>query len=144
MTARCFVDTNVLIYAARAKHDAPSKFAIANKILQDEQFCLSAQVLQEFYTAAQKANSRERNSRPLSPAEAAEWVAWLEPFCEVSIDSFLVLEAIETQRRYEISYWDSAIIVAAHRAAANIVYTEDLGHQQYYGNVQVLNPFATR
>jgi predicted nucleic acid-binding protein len=144
MTVRCFVDTNILIYAARAKHDSPGKFAIANRIIQDEPFCLSAQVLQEFFTAAQKGNSRERNTRPLSPAEAAEWVAWLEPFCEVAIDSFLVLEAIEVERRYKISYWDAAIIVAAHRAAASIVYTEDLSHEQYYGSVRVLNPFATR
>ena len=143
MTATRFIDTNVLIYAARTKSDEPHKFSVANDVLQNERFCLSTQVLQEFYVAAQRAN-RRASGAPLTEAEAAEWVGWLEAFCEVSTDFFLVQEAIETSRRHRISYWDAAILAAAVRAGAPIVYSEDLNHGQRYGDVQVINPFLPR
>ena len=144
MTARFFLDTNILIYAARARDDEPEKYAIANQILQIESFCLSAQVLQEFFVASQRTDSRKPLRVPLTQPEAAEWVGWLEPFCEVPTDALLVQDSIAAARRHRISYWDAAILVAADRAAASIVYTEDLNHGQSYGNVQVLNPFRPR
>ena len=52
MIARCFVDTNILVYAARMKNDEPRKSAIANQLIQSERFCLSTQVLEEFYVAS--------------------------------------------------------------------------------------------
>ncbi len=84
---------------------------------------------------------RKPEAIPLSESKAAEWVCWLEPFCDVATDSFLVLRAIETAREYRISYWDAAIIAAAERASAPIVYSEDLNHGQHYGDIRVLNPF---
>jgi predicted nucleic acid-binding protein len=139
MTARRFVDTNVLIYAARTKDDDAGKSAVANSVIQNERFCLSTQVLQEFYVAVQRAD--RRTGVALTEEEAAEWVGWLEPFCEVATDLFLVQRAIETSRRYRINYWDAAILAAAVRADAPVVYSEDLNHGQRYGDVQVINPF---
>jgi predicted nucleic acid-binding protein len=140
MTARCFVDTNVLVYAARAKDDEPDKYAIANELIQTERFCISAQVLQEFYVAVQKRYP----GIPLSEQEAVEWVGWLETFCEVVTDVFLIQQAIETARNFRISYWDAAIVAAAVRASAPVLYSEDLNHGQRYGAVQVINPFRLR
>jgi len=144
MTAQCFVDTNILVYAARAKDDEPIKYAIANQVIQNERFCLSAQVLQEFFVASQKGDPRKSASIPLTEPEAAEWVGWLEPFCEVATDALLVQQAIETARKHRISYWDAAIVAAAARASAPVVYSEDFSHGQHYGNVQVVNPFRPR
>jgi predicted nucleic acid-binding protein len=144
MTAQCFVDTNILVYAARARDDEPNKYTIANQVIQNERFCLSAQVLQEFFVASQRSNPRGSASIPLTEPEAAEWVGWLEPFCEVATDALLVQQAIETARKRRISYWDAAIVAAAARASAPVVYTEDLNHGQHYGDVQVLNPFLPR
>ncbi|HXE23937.1 MAG TPA: PIN domain-containing protein [Roseiarcus sp.] len=144
MTVRCFVDTNVLVYAARPKNDEPEKSKIANMVIQNERFCLSVQVLQEFYVAAKKTYPGRPSARPLSEREAAEWVGWLEQFCEVVSDVFLVQQAIETARNFRISYWDAAIVAAAARAAAPVLYSEDLNHGQRYGAVQVINPFRLR
>jgi predicted nucleic acid-binding protein len=143
MTALCFVDTNVLIYAARTKNEEPHKHSAAVGILRNERICVSAQVLQEFYVAAQRAD-RRASGVALTEPEAAEWVGWLETFCEVATDLFLVHEAIETARRHRISYWDAAIIAAAARAGAPVVYTEDLNHGQRYGDVRVINPFLPK
>ena len=51
------------------------------------------------------------------------------------------MRSIETARRYQISYWDAAIIVAAGELGAAILYTEDLNHGQAYGTVTAINPF---
>jgi predicted nucleic acid-binding protein len=144
MTVQCFLDTNVLVYAARPKDDEPGKFAIANQLIQNERFCVSAQVLQEFYVAAQKSYPGKPVAIPLSQREAAEWVGWLEQFCEVVTDVLLVQQAIETARNFRISYWDAAIVAAAARASAPVLYSEDLNHGQRYGAVQVMNPFRLR
>ena len=51
------------------------------------------------------------------------------------------MRSIEIARRYQISYWDAAIIAAAGELGATILYTEDLNHGQAYGTVTAINPF---
>jgi len=53
----------------------------------------------------------------------------------------MVNRAIETHKRYQISYWDSLIVSAAERAGCTMIYSEDLNDGQIYHNIQVRNPF---
>jgi predicted nucleic acid-binding protein len=53
----------------------------------------------------------------------------------------LFRDAVRLQRRYQISYWDGAILAAAKMAGATTLYTEDLSHEQVYDGVKVVNPF---
>ena len=46
-------------------------------------------------------------------------------------------------RRFKTSYWDGAIIAAAHAAGADTVLSEDLSHGQKYGDVTVIDPFKS-
>jgi predicted nucleic acid-binding protein len=55
----------------------------------------------------------------------------------------LVEAAIGLSTRYQISYWDGAIIAAAERLGAKLLYTEDLNHNQIYGTVTARNPFLS-
>ena len=48
---------------------------------------------------------------------------------------------MEISERYQISYWDGAIIAAAEALRAEPLYSEDLNHEQQYGSVQVRDPF---
>ena len=57
------------------------------------------------------------------------------------IDDAIVRQGIAYARRYKIKYWDAALIAAAERLAAPILYTEDLNQDQLYGSVRVVNPF---
>jgi predicted nucleic acid-binding protein len=50
--------------------------------------------------------------------------------------------AIDISRRHQVSYWDGAILAAAERLEAKVVYSEDMSHQQMYCSVQVINPFV--
>ncbi len=46
------------------------------------------------------------------------------------------------RERYQISYWDAAIVAAAAELGCSALYSEDLSHGQFYGTVQVINPFV--
>jgi predicted nucleic acid-binding protein len=53
-----------------------------------------------------------------------------------------VLEALEIETRYKISFWDALIIQAARDAGASILYSEDLAAGQLYGSIRVVNPLV--
>src|SRR2546426_9087664 len=121
MTVECFLDTNILVYAAAGRGREETKRERALDLIEKEDFGVSAQVLQEFYvTVVQKVQV------PLSPDEAVEWIEQLEGFPCLPIDSSLVKIAIETGLRHGLSYWDGAIIAAAEALGANTLYSEDM------------------
>jgi predicted nucleic acid-binding protein len=93
-------------------------------------------VLAEFYNVATR-----KGARPLTPETAERWVRTLAKKPCQSIDPAVVLAGIALSQRYQISYWDGAIIAAAERLGAKILYSEDLNHGQTYGSVRVENPF---
>ena len=137
MTARVFFDTNVLVYAALGMGKDEPKRKRALELIESEDFGTSAQVLQEFFvTVVRKA------SRPLSAAQALEWIEQWTAFPCQTIDHQLVRIAIEQSERYAISYWDAAILVAAEALGTHTVYSEDLNDGQRYGRVRVVNPFS--
>jgi predicted nucleic acid-binding protein len=136
MKIECFLDTNILIYAALGRGLYETKRTIAHDLVVDSKFGISTQVLQEFY-----AKVTRKTEIPLTPDEALEWIEGLELQDCVTVDQTLIKVAIGISQRYRINYWDGAILAAAERLGAEIVYTEDLSHGQTYGPVRVVNPF---
>lgn len=134
--ADVFLDTNILLYAALGKEHAQDRFDVARRIVVEEDYCTSAQVLAEFYV-----NVLRKGARPLSPEMAAEWVRVIAKKPCQHVDANLVRAAISLSQRYQVSYWDGGILAAAERLGAGILYTEDLNHGQVYGTVKVINPF---
>lgn len=134
--AEVFLDTNILLYAALGRTHAGSRLERAREIVLTEDYCTSAQVLAEFYH-----NAIRKGLRPLSPDKAREWVRViaLKPCQAVTPD--VVVAGIDNARRYQLSYWDGAIIAAAEKIGARLLYSEDLSHGQTYGSVRVENPF---
>ena len=137
MRAECFLDTNVLVYAASATRSDAGKRARALELIEEADFGISAQVLQEFYvTVTRKFEKR------LTPAAATALMEAYRVFPTVPIDYPLVVAAVELSMRHDISYWDAAIVAAAEALEAPVLYSEDLDHGQSYGRVRVVNPFA--
>ena len=137
MTASVFLDTNVLVYAAVGTGKDERKRTRALELIESLEFGTSAQVLQEFFATVVK-----KATRPLSPAQALDWIEQLTAFPCQPVDHQLVRIAVERSERYSISYWDAAILAAAEALGAHTVYSEDLNDGQQYGRVQVVNPFA--
>ena len=137
MNAKVFFDTNVLVYAAIGTGKEELKRKRALDLIQSEDFGTSAQVLQEFFVTVVK-----KALRPLSAAQALEWIEQWAAFPCQPIDRELVQIAVALSQRFAISYWDAAILDAAEALGARLVYSEDLNDGQQYGQVRVVNPFS--
>jgi len=136
MSVDCFLDTNILVYAASGAEADTPKSTKALGIVQHADFGLSAQVLQEFYVTVTR-----KIRKPMSPELAVALMDEYRVFPTVPTDYPLIVSAVEISLRYRISYWDGAILAAAEALEAETLYTEDLNHGQVYGRVRAVNPF---
>jgi predicted nucleic acid-binding protein len=136
MSAEYFLDTNVLVYAATGTDAERIKRNRALALIQSGNFGVSTQVLQEFYVVATR-----KVSVPMTPRLALQWIDQLDAYPCVAIDADLVKLGVSISARYQISYWDAAILAAAEVLGATIVYSEDLQHDQTYDRLRVANPF---
>lgn len=139
MTVDSFLDTNILVYAAAGLGPEMPKRRRALELIENENFGLSAQVLQEFYVTVVR-----KIQVPLTPVAAVEWIEQLEAFPCLPVDSGFVKIAVETSVRHRLAYWDAAIVTAAEILGAKTLYSEDLNHGQQYGTVRICNPFRPR
>ena len=133
-----FVDTNVLLYAASTDPTEAGKRTEARRVLSDGAFAFSVQVAQEFFV-----NATRKLTPALSSADALAFLKGINPAMVVAIDYELFEEAIKIQQRFQISYWDAAIVGAAKRLNCGILYSEDLSEGQSYDGVRVVNPFRS-
>ncbi len=141
MSDKCFVDTNVLVYA----HDSSAgrKYQAAQALLRQlwgaGTGVLSTQVLQELCVAL-----RRKAARPLSAYQTSQIVQTFLSWEIVINTPASVIEALHLESRYRISFWDALILQAAEVSGASVLYSEDLSNGQYYGTVRVMNPFRAQ
>ena len=140
MSDRYFVDTNILVYAhdrsAGVKHRRAQ--ALVEELWNSGRGALSTQVLQEFCI-----NLRRKSGKPLSVDDVRLLIRDYATWEVVTNSPDSILQALDIEARYKISFWDALIIQAADDAGASILYSEDLAAGQRYGSVRVVNPFAT-
>jgi predicted nucleic acid-binding protein len=138
-SARAFVDTNVFVYA----HDfsAGDKRAAARDLItslwEQRSGCISVQVLQELYVAL-----TQKVTHPLGSAEAGAIISDLSSWDVCVPGAGDVLDAIALQRRVPVSFWDAMIVHCAAKTGCSILYSEDLGHEDSYDGVRMVDPFA--
>jgi len=86
-----------------------------------------------------------RATRPgrLTHERAAGFVESLRRF-PVPLTADLVSAAMATGERFQLSYWDAAIVEAARSLGCRLVLSEDLSDGQDYDGVRVENPFRNR
>jgi predicted nucleic acid-binding protein len=65
-----------------------------------------------------------------------------QPIAPITITIFDA--AVGLSARFQISYWDAAIIAAAKSLGARTVYSEDLSHGQVYDGITIVNPFLAK
>lgn len=133
-----FADTNVLLYAISSDPKEQKKATRANEILSQKDLGLSVQVLQEFYVQATHASRANR----LTHEQAIGIVDSLRLFPTQETTVAMVLAAMSTRQRFNISYWDAAILEAARALGCEVVLSEDLNDGQDYAGVRVENPFS--
>ncbi len=140
MSARTFLDTNILVYAH--DEDEPAKRAIASaqllSLARSGQLVLSPQVLQEFYV-----NVTCKLAKPLPRGVARQIVEDLSSWC-VSTGPADVMVAFRIEDEAGISFWDALICASALKAGASAVLSEDLNHGQSIAGVRIENPFLSQ
>lgn len=134
MSAKTFIDTNILVWTADGTD--PAKQERASELI-DQCFpdvAISTQVLMELYSVVVRkyGGDHARTTMLIENHGFPEVVA---------VDETLVVQALEVSNRFQISHWDGLILAAAERARCQVVYSEDLNHGQVYGTVRVVNPF---
>lgn len=135
-----FVDTNVLLYAISRDPQEQAKAERANEILSSRDLALSVQVLQEFYVQA----TRETRLDGIVHKQALALVESFRRFPVQETTVGLMLAAMSTRERFDLSYWDAAILEAARALGCEVVLSEDLNDGQDYAGVRVENPFSDR
>lgn len=137
MSDKFFVDTNILVYAHDSaqgtKHERAQ--ALVEALWESGDGILSTQVLQELCI-----NLRRKSSRPLSIEETRKVIGDYATWNIVVNTAESVLQALDLESCYQISFWDALIVQAATSCEATIIYSEDLADGQTYGGVRVVNP----
>lgn len=131
-----FFDTNIFVYAVSSAEEDREKRRVARSLVAEMDFALSLQVVQEFvHTCLNKGRLGQ------SREAIAQSVERLLAYPCAAPSQALVRHAFALQGRYQISYWDAAILAAASELGCTTLYSEDLNHGQTYESIQVINPF---
>jgi predicted nucleic acid-binding protein len=135
---KVFVDANILLYSEDGADLQKRDTALAwlNVLWERRTGLISTQVLNEFYVNATK------KLKPAMAVESAKrecrrysvWQPWL-------LDQATIESAWDIESRYGLHYWDCLVVAAAQHSGCRYLLSEDMGHEQYYGSVQVINPF---
>jgi predicted nucleic acid-binding protein len=139
MSDKCFVDTNILVYA----HDrsAGLKHQRARLVIEDlwnsGRGVISTQVLQELCI-----NVRRKAAHPLSVGETRRLVQDYLSWQIVVNTPTSIIQALDIEVRHKISFWDALILQAAEASGVAILYSEDLASGQRYGSIRVVNPLT--
>ena len=132
-----FVDTNVLLYAVSGLPEEADKRRSAINLLNERDLAVSVQVLQEFYNQATRPNRPAAISRD----RALLFIEGLTRFPVQDVTLDLFRSAVAISQRFQLSYWDGAILAAARSLGCDAVYSEDLSSEQDYGGLRVINTF---
>ena len=136
MSDKVFLDTNTVIYSY--SEDEPEKQKIANDILEQysNQIIISNQVINEL------SNTLFRKFK-LNADEVRETVLELnDNFPIVNFNLQTQLKGIELKGKYKLQFYDSMILATALENGCNIVFSEDMQHNQVIENrLTIINPF---
>ena len=131
---RCFIDTNIWLYAF-IETDDERKSASAKSIIQKPDVVVSTQVINEVcVNMLRKATLPEKDIRGLT-------AAFFEKYAVTDTDKVTLLKASELREQYSLSYWDSLIVANALNADCEILYSEDMQNGlQVEQRLTIINP----
>lgn len=136
MTARCFVDSNVLIYA-EDRSSGPKRYQarrLIQEVMRTKTGVVSLQILQEYFAVVTKKLGIEA-------ARARHRVELLGRLDVVILGVQDLLAAIDLHRLHTIAIWDALVVRAALNAGCRVLYSEDLQDGRRFEGLQVVNPF---
>lgn len=133
--ARCFLDTNILVYMADSRDAQKQSAALSlfSNLAKNEEIYISTQVLQELYNVYTKKLKLDN-----SLAESLVKSYFNLNVVQMSIP--IIEDAMRLHNKTQFSFWDSLIIAAAKSENCTTLYSEDLNHGQIVDGVEIKNP----
>lgn len=136
--ARCFIDTDVLVYADST--DEPRKQRIAIDVLRHLRFerlgVLSTQVLNEYIQVGLRKLG-------LPHAHIREQLHCYRQLDFAAVTPDTIDMALDLHQKHALSYWHALIVASAHISGCSVLITEDMGTGQVLAGVKLVNPFAS-
>ena len=140
MSAKVFVDTNILVYARDSSEK--EKQITANLwmayLWKTRLGRLSYQSCNEYYVV-----TTQRLKPGLSKKEARDDINAFEAWNPLSINRTTIENAWRIQDKYQFSWWDSLILSAAQIQDCKYILSEGLQHEQAIDDVKIINPFLS-
>jgi predicted nucleic acid-binding protein len=135
-----FLDTNIFVYALLASEPLKKQRALqlVEQALASHRGCTSYQVIQEFANVATR-----KFAQRFTTDECKQFIdAAMQPLNRVGSSPELLHTALDLQDETRYSFYDSLVLSAALQAGADVLYTEDLQHNQLvHGTLRIVNPF---
>ncbi|GDX56862.1 DNA-binding protein [Comamonadaceae bacterium] len=135
-----FLDTNIFVYAHLASEPRKKLRAVQllEQALASHTGCVSYQVIQEFANVGLR-----KFAQCFSVHECKQFIdAAMQPLNRVASSPELLEAALNLHDETRYSFYDCLVIAAALQAGANVLYTEDLQHNQLIdGRLRIVNPF---
>jgi len=134
MKGNVFLDSNILIYGYSVTEKDKQKIVL--KLMESADTVVSTQVIQELSNVFRKKFS-------------LHWSNILAAITEIEQNHFIlqnnlatIRKAIEVAEKYQYSFYDSLIVASAIEANCDILYSEDLHHNQIAERkLRIINPF---
>ncbi len=138
MTAKIFLDTNILVYAydPAAKQKNQTAFKLLDDLVDAGIACISVQVLSEFFVTVTR-----KISPPLTLEEAETRIVNFSRIWPVfELNKIILYEAVRGVKEHQFSYWDSLIWATSKLNQVSIILSEDFSNEAYVEGVRFLNP----
>lgn len=140
MTAKIFVDTNILLYAYdRSEPDKQRQAAlILDKLALSGLGVISSQVMAEFFVTVTR-----KISAPLAPDSAYQRLENYQQSWEtLDVTPAIVLEAARGVRDYQFSFWGAQIWATARLNQIATIFSEDFNVGAVVEGVRFVNPLT--
>jgi predicted nucleic acid-binding protein len=133
---RCFIDTNVLVYADSGDEPVKQRIALTllNQLRLNQKGVLSTQVLTEYCNVA-------LNKLKLPHADIREQMQFWQQYEVVQITPDIIHAGLDLHQTRSIGYFDALIVAAAKTSGCTVLYSEDMNAGEMVNGVRIVNPF---
>lgn len=133
---RCFIDTNVLVYADSGDEPVKQRIALTllNHLRLNQKGVLSTQVLTEYCNVA-------LNKLKLPHADIREQMQFWQQYEVVQVTPDIIHAGLDLHQTRSIGYFDALIVAAAKTSGCTVLYSEDMNAGEMVNGVRIVNPF---
>lgn len=133
---RCFIDTNLLIYADSGDESVKQRIALSllKQLRLNQKGVLSTQVLGEYCNVA-------INKLKLPHADIRQQMQFWEQYEVVQVTPAIIHMGLDLHQTRSLGFFDALIVAAAKASGCTVLYSEDMNAGEMVNGVRIVNPF---